>query len=84
LLKGFLGHFCDIDQFGGNRVRDEAYRTSFNVAVTMSAIAAHDCIATWQADFRADLPKIDVPVMPSRATRTRSWPSARPASDCPA
>jgi len=49
LLKGFLGHFCDIDQFGGNRVRDEAYRTSFNVAVTMSAIAAHDCIATWQA-----------------------------------
>ena len=28
----------------------------------MSAIAAHDCITTWQADFRADLPKIDVPV----------------------
>ena len=63
LLKGFLGNFYNIDQLGGNRVSDEAYRTSFNVAVTMSAIAADDCIATWQADFRADLPKIDVPVM---------------------
>jgi non-heme chloroperoxidase len=62
LLKGFLDNFYNMDQFGGNRVSDEAYRTSFNVAVTMSAIAAHDCITTWQADFRADLPKIDVPV----------------------
>jgi non-heme chloroperoxidase len=29
----------------------------------MSAIAAYACIATWQADFRGDLPKIDVPVL---------------------
>jgi hypothetical protein len=63
LLEGSLGNFYNIDQLGGSRVSDEAYRTSFNVAVAMSAIAAHGCIATWQAGFRADLPKIDVPVM---------------------
>jgi non-heme chloroperoxidase len=52
-LKGFLDNFYNIDQFGGNRVSDEAYRASFNVAAGMSAIAAYECIATWQADFRA-------------------------------
>jgi non-heme chloroperoxidase len=29
----------------------------------MSAIATYDEVGTWQADFRADLPKIDVPVL---------------------
>jgi len=62
-LKGFLDLFYNIDQFRGNRVSDEAYSASFNVALTMSAIAAVACIGTWQADFRADLPKIDVPVL---------------------
>jgi non-heme chloroperoxidase len=62
-LKGFLDLFYNIDQFRGNRVSDEAYNASFNVAVGMSAIAVVECVTTWQADFRADLPKIDVPVL---------------------
>jgi non-heme chloroperoxidase len=62
-LKGFLDLFYNIDQFRGNRVSDEAYNASFNVAVGMSSIATVACITTWQADFRADLPKIDVPVL---------------------
>jgi non-heme chloroperoxidase len=73
-LKGFLDLFYNIDQFGGNRVSDEAYRASFNVAVTMSAIATVDCIATWQADFRGDLPKIDVPVLVIQGDADRVLP----------
>jgi non-heme chloroperoxidase len=73
-LKGFLDNFYNIDQFGGNPVSDEAYRTSFNVAVTMSAIAAYACISTWQADFRADLPKIEIPVLVIQGDADRILP----------
>jgi non-heme chloroperoxidase len=73
-LKGFLDNFYNIDQFGGNRVSDEAYRASFNVAVAMSAIAAYTCISTWQADFRADLPRIDIPVMVIQGDADRILP----------
>jgi non-heme chloroperoxidase len=31
--------------------------------VTASATAAVACIGTWATDFRADLPKIDVPML---------------------
>jgi pimeloyl-ACP methyl ester carboxylesterase len=73
-LKGFLDNFYNIDQFGGNRVSDEAYRTSFNVAVAMSAIAACECISTWQSDFRSDLPRIDIPVMVIQGDADRILP----------
>ncbi len=73
-LKGFLDNFYNIDQFGGNRVSDEAYRASFNVAAAMSAIAAYECIATWQSDFRGDLPKIDVPVLVIQGDADRILP----------
>jgi non-heme chloroperoxidase len=55
-------------------VSDEAYRASFNVATTMSAIAAYACIATWQADFRSDLPKIGVPVLVIQGDADRVLP----------
>jgi non-heme chloroperoxidase len=35
----------------------------WNLAVTASATATVDCIATWTTDFRDDLPGIDVPVL---------------------
>jgi non-heme chloroperoxidase len=73
-LKGFLDNFYNIDQFGGNRVSDEAYRASFNVAAAMSAIAAYECIATWQSDFRVDLPKIEIPVLVIQGDADRILP----------
>ena len=73
-LKGFLDLFYNIDQFRGNRVSDEAYNASFNVAVGMSAIAVIECVTTWQADFRADLPKIDVPVLVVQGDADRVLP----------
>jgi non-heme chloroperoxidase len=73
-LKRFLDLFYNIDQFRGNRVSDEAYNASFNVAVGMSAIAVVECITTWQADFRADLPKINVPVLVVQGDADRVLP----------
>jgi non-heme chloroperoxidase len=40
----------------------------------MSAIAAYACISTWQADFRADLPRIDIPVMVIQGDADRILP----------
>ena len=38
-------------------------RVAADLAVTASATAAVACIGTWTTDFRADLPKIDVPIL---------------------
>ena len=44
-------------------VSDEAFQASWNIATAASAAAAVACIPTWKTDFRADLRKIDVPVL---------------------
>ena len=62
-MKGFLGNFYNIDTLGGTLVSEQAFQASWNLAVTASATAAVACIGTWTTDFRADLAKIDVPVL---------------------
>jgi non-heme chloroperoxidase len=62
-MKGFLDNFYNADTLRGVLVSDQAWQASWNLAVTASATAAVACIATWATDFRADLPKIDVPVL---------------------
>ncbi|HEX3492968.1 MAG TPA: alpha/beta hydrolase [Streptosporangiaceae bacterium] len=62
-MKGFLDNFYNADKFLGNLVSNEAYQTSFNVASTASATAAVACIPTWETDFRADVRRIDVPIL---------------------
>ena len=62
-MKGFLDNFYNIDQLGGTLVSDQAFQASWNIAASASAIAAVACIPTWATDFRADLAKIDVPVL---------------------
>ncbi|HTA54667.1 MAG TPA: alpha/beta hydrolase, partial [Candidatus Acidoferrales bacterium] len=47
----------------GTLVSDQAYQASWNVAASASALAAVACIPTWETDFRADLPKLDVPIL---------------------
>jgi non-heme chloroperoxidase len=47
----------------GTLVSDQVWQASWNLAVTASAAAAVACIRTWTTDFRADLPRIDVPVL---------------------
>jgi non-heme chloroperoxidase len=62
-LKGFLDNFYNFDKLRGTLVSDQAYQASFNIATEASASAAVECIATWETDFRGDLPKIDVPML---------------------
>lgn len=62
-MKGFLDNFYNTDTLLGTLVSQQAYQASWNLAVTVSATAAVACIATWATDFRADLPKIDVPML---------------------
>jgi pimeloyl-ACP methyl ester carboxylesterase len=62
-MKGFLDNFYNYDKLRGTLVSDEAFQVSWNLATTASATAAVACISTWETDFRADLPKIDVPVL---------------------
>src|SRR5271166_1922146 len=62
-MKGFLDNFYNIDKFRGTRVSDQAFQVSWNLASSASATAAVACVPTWETDFRADLPKIDVPML---------------------
>ena len=62
-MKGFLDNFYNIDKFRGTLVSDQAYQASWNIAASASATAAVACVPTWETDFRADLPKLDVPML---------------------
>jgi len=62
-MKGFLGNFYNFDKLRGTLVSDEAFGASWNLGTAASAIAAVACISTWATDFRADLAKIDVPML---------------------
>jgi pimeloyl-ACP methyl ester carboxylesterase len=62
-MRGFLDNFYNIDVLRGTLVSDEAYRASWNIAVSASATAAVECIPTWETDFRGDVAAIDVPVL---------------------
>jgi non-heme chloroperoxidase len=62
-MKGFLDNFYNYDTLGGTLVSEQAFQASFNIAVSASAAATVACIPTWLTDFRADLSKIDVPIL---------------------
>jgi pimeloyl-ACP methyl ester carboxylesterase len=62
-MKGFLDNFYNVETLRGTLISDQAYQTSWNIATTASAVAAVACIPTWATDFRADLPKLDVPIL---------------------
>lgn len=62
-MKGFLDNFYNYDKFRGTLVSEQAYQSSWNIAVSSSATATVACIPTWETDFRADLPKVNVPML---------------------
>jgi non-heme chloroperoxidase len=47
---------------------------SFNVGISASAKGTTDCVAAWLTDFRADLPKINVPMLVVQGTADRILP----------
>ena len=62
-MKGFLDTFFNIDKLRGTLVSDQYYQACFNIAVSASAAGTIACIASWETDFRADLTRIDVPML---------------------
>jgi non-heme chloroperoxidase len=82
-MKGFLDNFYNIDKFRGTLVSDQAYQASWNLAVSASAIAAVACIPTWETDFRADLPSIDVPMLVIHGDDDQVLPLAKTAQRLP-
>jgi non-heme chloroperoxidase len=62
-LSTFFTDFYNVDVLDETRISEDAVRASFQVAAGASAQATLKCVPTWLTDFRADLPKIDVPVL---------------------
>lgn len=73
-LKGFLDNFYNMDVYGGTLVSEQAFQASWNLATSASATAAVACIETWETDFRADLAKIDVPMLVIQGDADRILP----------
>ena len=59
----FLNDFYNFDVQGGDLVSEHVLRSSWNLGASSSGKAFADCVPTWLTDFRADLPRIDVPVL---------------------
>lgn len=73
-FKFFFDNFYNVDKLHGTRISDEAWNASFEVAAGSSAYATLACVSTWLTDFRADLPKIDVPLLVLQGTEDRILP----------
>ena len=82
-MKGFLENFYNFDTLRGGLVSDQAYQASWNIAVSASAAASVACIPTWATDFRADLDKIDVPVLVIQGDADRVLPLDKTAKRLP-
>ena len=82
-LGDFFDNFYNTDTYLGNRLSEQALQNSFIVAVGASAYAAYACVDTWLTDFRADLPKIDVPTLLIHGNADRILPYQATAARLP-
>jgi non-heme chloroperoxidase len=70
----FFANFYNTDVLAPDKIGDAALRASFQVAAGSSPYATYACVDTWLTDFRADLPKIDVPTLVVHGTSDRILP----------
>jgi non-heme chloroperoxidase len=80
----FFANFYNTDKLGGTRIGDAAVRASFQVAAGSSPYASYACVDTWLTDFRADVSRIDVPVLLIHGTEDRILPFDATAKRLPA
>jgi len=73
-FKGFFDNFYNVDKLAPERITEQAWQASFNLACTSSPYATYACVDTWLTDFRGDLPKIDVPTLVVHGTEDRILP----------
>ncbi len=67
-------NFFNLDENLGSRISAEAVQDSWNSAVSASPAGTIACVRTWHTDFRADLSKIDIPVLVLHGTEDRILP----------
>ena len=67
-------NFYNLDGGDGSRVSAECVQDSWNQAVGASPAGAFACVSSWRTDFRADLPKINIPVLIMHGTEDRVLP----------
>ncbi|MFG2917538.1 alpha/beta fold hydrolase [Kitasatospora sp. NPDC048298] len=72
--SAFYRDFYNLDENLGSRISPEAVRNSWNVATSGGAFAAAAAPSTWYTDFRADIPRIDVPALIVHGTADRILP----------
>src|SRR6476659_4400521 len=83
-FKEFFDNFYNVDKLMPGRISEQAWQASFNVAAGASPFASYACVDTWLTDFRADQPKIDVPVLVVHGTQDRVLPFDSTAARLPA
>jgi non-heme chloroperoxidase len=80
----FFANFYNTDELAPERIGDAALRASFQVAAASSWYAAYACVDTWLTDFRADVAKIDIPMLVVHGTKDRILPFENAAARLPA
>lgn len=83
-FESFFNDFYNVDKLAPARISDRAWQAGFNVAAGSSPFATYACVDTWLTDFRADLPKIGVPVLVVHGTEDRILPIEATADRLPA
>ncbi len=82
-FKNFLDNFYNVDKLAPDRISEQAWQASFNVAAGSSPHATYACVGTWLTDFRADLPNIDLPMLVMHGTEDRILPFESTAKRLP-
>jgi non-heme chloroperoxidase len=82
-FKDFLDNFYNVDELMPERISQQAWQASFNVAAGASPYATYACVDTWLTDFRADLPLIDVPTLVIHGSEDRILPYEATAKRLP-
>jgi non-heme chloroperoxidase len=82
-FKDFLNNLYNVDKLGPDRISEQAWQASFDVAAGSSPHASYACVETWLTDFRADLPNIDVPMLVVHGTEDRILPYESTAKRLP-
>jgi pimeloyl-ACP methyl ester carboxylesterase len=73
-LTSFFADFYNLDETLGKRISEEVVRDSWNVAAGASPAGTIASPHQWVADFRADLEKVDVPVLVVQGDADRILP----------
>jgi non-heme chloroperoxidase len=82
-FKDFFDNFYNVDKFAPERITEQAWQASFNVAAGSSPYATYACVDAWLTDFRPDLSTIDVPGLVVHGTEDRILPFEATAARMP-